>query len=763
MTSGKMPRAMWLLNHTTLREFDLEQLAALGVTEVFTPKSFLYDEGNLSATVDHATDRTLTIPAQDLALLNAQDWYGEPSQEAWDIANRHFQIAIMGFFPRQLMAAARFFEGSVVLRAFGLAKGHSYTQALADATGPHAMEALKRLGGRFWFGASYEHLAEVEGPFLKSRLCFLPLGLGGGAAVRDGWTGEKKKILFVCPRIGTSPYYKAIYDRFVEDFQGMDCIIGGAQPVPVPDPKVMGFVPRAAHEANMRDAAVMYYHSTEPNHIHYHPFEAVRAGMPLVFLAGGMLDRLGGMGQPGRCADIAEARRKIERILKGDKKLSEAIRRTQPHMLEMMKAENCEPAWRDGFARIMAGLELAKAAPYAGARRKRIAVIVPVGYRGGSLRGAKLLAQALHEGSRQAGEDADIVLAHLDDDTIYAADEWKDLHPGISRRAYTWRHLNAAAARRAMCYAGYDGTAAHDGYIVPEDGMRQFADCDLWITISDRLQYPLLPLRPHICMIYDYLQRYETILPHGADQPYLNAARAAARVLVTTRFTESDALNYAGIEPFRLRRVPILAPSFDASPATAAKQAERPYFLWTTNAAPHKNHLNALLALAEYYEVLDGQLDCRVTGVNTHRLLQMDVPHLKQAAAAARGCATLDERLHWMGELPDGHYRRMLAGAAFLWHPARIDNGTFSVIEAAHLGVPSLSSDYPPMREIDAQFGLNLGWMDAHDPRGMARALKRMEREANGLRAGLPAKETLDMQSVTRLAGHYWKAVRACL
>ena len=57
----------------------------------------------------------------------------------------------------------------------------------------------------------------------------------------------------------------------------------------------------------------MYYHSTEPDHIHYHPFEAVRAGMPLVFMAGGMLDRLGGIDLPGRSKPPKEARQKIER------------------------------------------------------------------------------------------------------------------------------------------------------------------------------------------------------------------------------------------------------------------------------------------------------------------------------------------------------------------------------------------------------------------------------------------------------------------
>lgn len=397
-------------------------------------------------------------------------------------------------------------------------------------------------------------------------------------------------------------------------------------------------------------------------------------------------------------------------------------------------------------------------------RQARIAVIVPIGYRGGSLRGAKLFAQALYEGSRQYGEDAEIVLAHLDDSAIYSDSEFDDLPPEIKRRPYQWRLMDAAAARRSMGYAGHDWKPASENYLVPDDGARQFGDCDLWVVISDRMSWPLLPLKPYCCMVYDYLQRYENILPNGADQPFLALARNADRVFVTTRFTESDALNYAGIDPSCLQRLPMLAPSFVRRLANDVAPQMQPYFLWTTNAAPHKNHENALLALRKYYGELDGKLDCRVTGVDTRNLLKLDRPHLQRAAAiAANGQSLLRQRLHWMGELPDSQYQQLLTGAAFLWHATRIDNGTFSVIEAAHLGVPALSSDYPPMREIDEQFSLNLAWMDPHDPSDMAAALKRMEQEVLTCRRALPDKSALDRQNIVGLAPCYWEAIKACL
>ena len=65
-----------------------------------------------------------------------------------------------------------------------------------------------------------------------------------------------------------------------------------------------------------------------------------------------------------------------------------------------------------------------------------------------------------------------------------------------------------------------------------------------------------------------------------------------------------------------------------------------------------------------------------------------------------------------MGELRDRAFAGLLSEAAFLWHPAMIDNGSFTVIESAMRGVPALSSDYPAMREIDENFraGAEAGW-----------------------------------------------------
>ncbi|QXC06458.1 glycosyltransferase [Aeromonas sp. FDAARGOS 1408] len=758
-------RVLWLLNHSTLRSFEIPQLIESGIEEIYLPKKFPYDEGNLSASITFDFDDELTIPRHELDVLNEQNWYESPSKDAWDIVNKYFDYAIIGFFPKQIKSTIKNFNGAVILRVFGLSKGYNYSSLLRSECGDNVVSTIKSMGKRFWFGCGYEHISDVEMPFLAKRSCYLPVGLKGKYQP-ENWSGKRKTILFVCPRIGTSPYFKNIYDSFVRDFKDFDYIIGGAQPIAVNDKKVLGFVSKEEHSDNMQECSVMFYHSTEPNHIHYHPFEAIQAGMPLVYMAGGMLDLMGGVNLPGRCETIAEAKAKIGKILNGDEKLIRDIRKTQHVLLEQMMPEHCASIWKSNFSLVIDGLKehrlQQKARPAYVTRKKRIAVIVPIEYRGGSLRGAKLLADAILLGSQQANEDCEVVFAHPAIDELERANELQDLNPTIQRRGFYWQNLSKDDAARAMQYAGHDGwCTTAESYMVPNDGISNFYDCDMWVFVSDRLAKILLPVRPIVLMVYDYLQRYVSILQGGADHLYLKAATQAERVLVTTDFTCRDAQQYAGIEPDRIARLPMLAPDFSFEKDQHKDLCD--YFIWTTNLSPHKNHLNAVKALDIYYNQLAGSLKCFITGVNTQSIMESKLSHLSEFVRVVENSKPLKRKIKLCGELSDIEYRKALKLASFIWHPARIDNGTFSVIEAAYLEVPALSSDYPAMREIDSQFSLNLTWSAAESPQEMAQQLKYMEEQAVYLREKLPSKDVLEKQQVHHLAKHYWGVIRECL
>src|SRR5262245_22708554 len=188
-------RVMWLLNHRAARYYDLEMLRRLEINEIFLPKSFPYDEGNLSGDIDCSVDGSLSIPSDELSLLNGVDWYNsipiDPT--VWEIANRYFKIVICGAFPNQIDSVTRHFQGTIVMRCFGLASGNSYSNILYDNLGVSGVERIRKLGTRFWFGEAYPHLHEIEHEFLRKRRCYLPLGLFD-ATLRGDWQGTDARI-----------------------------------------------------------------------------------------------------------------------------------------------------------------------------------------------------------------------------------------------------------------------------------------------------------------------------------------------------------------------------------------------------------------------------------------------------------------------------------------------------------------------------------------------------------------------------------------
>ncbi|TVT82777.1 glycosyltransferase family 4 protein [Pseudomonas sp. H3(2019)] len=756
-------RVLWLLNKKELRESDVAQLKSVGVTEFFMPKKFPATPYNLSDDIDFSYDDSLSIPVSDLEVLNRQNWYEDPSDEAWGIVNRYFDVAFVGSHAQQLLAALKGFGGAIVLRGAGFLDGKSYSDALHNDLGEDGVYRLKAVGNRLWFGAFHAHQAKAEMNYLSRRLCCLPVEYAFKSS--DGYSNRQiNNVLFFCPNINVSEFSLGLYKNFLADFKGFDYSVAGQQPIAVDADNIIGEINFESKDCISNQYKVMFYDSTVSNRIDDMPLRAMRSGIALVFMAGGMLDDLGGIKSPGRSKTIEEARKKIRRILEGDNEFIASIIDNQKKILDKFSTVVVSQQWRRGWADITNELEAIRAQnAERPKKRKRIAIIVPVKYRGGSLRGTKMLAQALYIGSRQGGEDVDVVICHLDDKESYSRDTFDDIDANIKIRPYKWRTLDAIEARRAMRYSGQQGwEPIHSKYVAPDDGIKQLVDCDLWIVISDRLEAPLLPIKPTIYMVYDYLQRYEPILTKGADAVFLDAVRVSKKVFVTTNFTKFDALQYAGVSAGKVVVMPMLVPEFWKESVIKTEKG-LPYFIWTTNANQHKNHVNALKALRIYYEEYGGSLSCHVTGVGTENLLKSDMPHLKPLAKLVKGSPLLSRRMRLLGELSESQYIDTLANSRFLWHAGKIDNGTFSVIEAACVGIPSLSSDYPAMHEIDARFSLNLTWMNSGDPKDMAKKLKYMEENYFNLTAKLPSKEKLAQNDLVNFAVKYWDEVRVCL
>src|SRR6516162_6812940 len=342
-------RILWIVNHKTLMSGEVPLLRSLGF-EVFVPKVVpVHDRGFRSAGVTHDYDAALELAPATLRVLNHENFF----ERSWaptvtHILNRYFDVIVCHFtyYTTPLREAALKFQGLLVARAFG--REHPLTYGEFRTWVPHLslLEDIHSLGRRFIFAQAYDNLAEIEEFPLRSRAHTITVPLPKFAFKHaDGWTGTGSKALFLCPAIADGGYYKRIYLTIKRDFGDLPYVIFGSQTGPVKDPAVLPYLSDDALVDLYRSAPVFVYSSSEPRHLHYSPLEAMVVGAPVLYLNGGLIDRLAGTKLPGACANVAEMKRKAQRLIGGDRELAEAIRSSQGRVLETFAPEVVKRQW----------------------------------------------------------------------------------------------------------------------------------------------------------------------------------------------------------------------------------------------------------------------------------------------------------------------------------------------------------------------------------------------------------------------------------
>lgn len=541
---------MWILNHTAARKFELPMLRKMGY-EVFTPKSYPNDPNFRSASVDLRCDDSLSIPADELAILNSADWYAGADRKAWEVANKYFDIAFCILFdPRGVEKTCRQFQGEILWRTYGLTDPYTYSKALQGHPQYRRVNsAFRQLGPRFWFAEAYPNLHDIEDGWIRRQAVYLPLGMAGAnEPAQQEWVGGDHRVLFVCPDIGFNQAYIEIYAEFKSHFKDIPYAVGGAQSIKLDDPHILGYLPLDEHQRNMTHMQCMFYHSQSPRHIHYHPFEAIKIGMPLVFMGGGMLDRMGGTNLPGRARTWGEATQKAKRLLAGDERLAQDIRSSQNILLHEMTEEFAKPYWIKGLAQIEDALSSRDPTP-APQAKKRLAILSPRR----SLPLALKLAERLREEAETSGVVHTEIVIGLETSRKKPWDDVADdevVSIGFPARIFSWKEMSKAAAERALLYAGVGRELESATFLAPDDQIHFFQDCDLWLLIGGRTEYPILPLKPIVVVVDGYQNKYERPLRHnGPRAARLGQLPSPDAIVVREPHTRSLLVNMEALNP----------------------------------------------------------------------------------------------------------------------------------------------------------------------------------------------------------------------
>jgi hypothetical protein len=342
-------RILWIVNHKTLVSGELPLLRSLGF-EVFVPKVLPnHDPAFRSSGVTYDFDAALDLPPAALQVLNQENFF----EQCWaptvtQIINKYFDVIVCHFtyYTTPLREAALKFHGLLIARAFGREHPLTYGEFRTFVPHPSLLEEIHSLGQRFIFGQAYDNLAEIEELPLRSRAQTITVPLPKFIFKHaNTWTGTGSNSVFLCPSIGDNGYYKCVYRAIKRDFNDLPHVIFGSQIGPVSDPAVLPYLSDDALADLYRSAPVFVYPSSEPRHLHYSPLEAMVVGTPVLYLNGGLIDRLAGARLPGACANVAEMKAKARSLIGGDRALAEAIRSSQVRVVETFAPEVIKRQW----------------------------------------------------------------------------------------------------------------------------------------------------------------------------------------------------------------------------------------------------------------------------------------------------------------------------------------------------------------------------------------------------------------------------------
>lgn len=756
-------RILWLYNHSTLIKSEVPMLMEMGY-EVYVPKIPPFD---VSIAVDWSLDNQLTIPKEEIDILNRVNFYDEKIPlDAMEVMNKYFEYAINGVFIEPLKSLVMNYQGILIFHPFGLENGVSYTNIIEQKAGIWLLKEIEKLGNRFWFGQSYENLMEIECGFFRKRTIFLPIGMLDNS-VKDKWTGSTKKVLFICPRIKINGYYEKLYKVFKEDFYDIPHSIGGAQPIMIDNDKsVLGYLDQKEYENLYPSHSVMFYHSQETRHVHYHPFEAIKCGLPLIYMAGGLLDKLGGDNLPGRCRSIAEAKRKCKRIINGDIAFADKIRNSQVVLLDKMSYNYCKQEWQKAFKLIEDSQAINNSYTYT--RKRKLAVILPAEYTGGVLDYTIRLISAIKKGAEKHNDNLDIVFGYLDHPNYEEDDYFKkirELH--IPIRKFTWETFLIGRVKESLKILGYSLPYYNSKYCVPNDGINYFEDCDFLLFTADRIPEKLYIDKPYGVVIHDFIQRY---IPELFGDIYegsnIDLVRGAEAIFTTTETTKADCVQYVGVPSDNIHMFPLFFDTIKSDFKNVYTDNKfKDYFIWSTNTSKHKNHKVALKALSSYYAG-GGKLKCYVTGVNTDFFDLKNKGDYSSYIEEVRGMIQRDKllkaNLTFCGNLPKIKYIFLLQNAKFLLHPGYADNGNGTAFDAAMLGVPTVSSDYPAMRNMNNIINLGISFFDRKSPDDLAALLFEIQSNSEKFKKRVPANEELSKFTIQNedLCNEIYKTIK---
>ncbi len=673
-----------------------------------------------------------SISEEIVNLLDKYDYGKEViCREAIDIINKNFDLLIMDYNKYLLQSVLMFCEINVILKPIGYFSEDTLLQTIIDDIGYWGVKMMEKK----WDKIRISVFMSKHSRFIDKYYAETPLYLPKCTVAKR----KEEKVLAIFNEVKTNDKVNEKFIEFCDIFKDIPHEARGKQLIPI-----FNSVNILSIEANekfsdiIENYKVLYFDQIEGEFPSY-VFDAFAVGVPVVYLTGGIIDLFTDTKMTGACTSAEEGKKLCKRICK-DRKLARKIIQEQYALIEKISERN------NVIEEIIVDFYKRKIKNDVKSPRK-LGIIIPVEYTRGVVDYSINFAKAIQNGARLCGENMVVVFAYLDHATYTEKKCFKDMaEKNILVRNFKWEIMDANRANILFKTQGFFGINPLPNYLIANDGISSFEDCDCIVYMSDKIPGIVYASHPYAVVLHDYVQRY---FPEENQKQlenyYIENSRFAAINFTTSQATKTEAVQYAGIEKSRVQLLPRFFGQNERSCRDPIVDKYEKYFVWPTSSHPHKNHKFALEALAEYYET-GGVIECIITGENIqfNKKRKGDIRqdgYAQEIQEIINKSKALKKHIHFLGDLPQPKYINVLQNARFVFHPGSADNGNGAAFDAAMLGVPTISCDYEAMKDMDLTMGLNLIFFEQGDSEALCKLFFQQENQYD--RKSLPSSAEL--------------------
>lgn len=336
VTYKKNMNILYILGHKTLIDFEVPILIKNDYGVLIAKKYDSLSVGNTLHLNSSVYDYSLNIGKINIDILNNIDWYSNKciSQEIIDILNFNFKYIILtlltsGDLLTQLCSK---FNGFIYYRFFGRESEFRYNNLCI--THPK----IKYI---FSYPEIYKFEQSFDNFFNENNSYIIPLGVPDNIfKYKNTYNPIINKVCFICSKINICPYYTNIYKNFITNFKDKyDYVLLGKDNEALNDNNKLNNLNDENYYKKISECKLMYYHSTEPRHLHYHPLEGIVIGIPIIFYNESLLSSYLN-NSPGKCNNINEVYNKIDKILNNDIEFINSIINEQNKVISILEMKN---------------------------------------------------------------------------------------------------------------------------------------------------------------------------------------------------------------------------------------------------------------------------------------------------------------------------------------------------------------------------------------------------------------------------------------